>query len=136
MGAIHPTVQDRFGLSAETYVLEVEIAPFVKSAEQIPQFEHVPQFPSVSRDIAVVVKAGVSASDLEAEIRKEGGALLVDVRIFDVYTGKQVKSGYKSVAFNLTFQDVTRTLQDKDVDDVIKQIVANVQDKFGGMLRD
>lgn len=48
MGAIHPTVQDRFGLSAETYVLEVEIAPFVKSAEQIPQFEHVPQFPSVS----------------------------------------------------------------------------------------
>ena len=136
MGAIHPTVQDRFGLGAETYVLEVEIAPFVKSAEEIPQFIHVPQFPSVYRDIAVVVKADVPASELEAEIRKEGGSLLVDVRIFDVYTGKQVKSGYKSVAFNLTFQDVTRTLQDKDVDDVIKQIVANVQDKFGGMLRD
>ena len=114
----------------------MEIAPFVKSAEEIPQFIHVPQFPSVSRDIAVVVKADVPASELEAEIRKEGGSLLVDVRIFDVYTGKQVKSGYKSVAFNLTFQDVTRTLQDKDVDDVIKQIVANVQDKFGGMLRD
>ena len=58
MGAIHPTVQDRFGLSAETYVLEVEIAPFVKSAEQIPQFEHVPQFPSVSRDSRRRCKSG------------------------------------------------------------------------------
>jgi phenylalanyl-tRNA synthetase beta chain len=136
MGAVHPTVQERFNLSAETYVLEMELAPFVEEAEHIPQFEHVPQFPSVSRDIAVVVNKEVPAAELEEEIRSQCGPLLVGVRLFDVYTGLQVKRGCKSVAFNLTFQDVNRTLQDKDVDEIIQHVVAHVQERFGGTLRD
>ncbi|MCH3950729.1 MAG: phenylalanine--tRNA ligase subunit beta [Acidaminococcus sp.] len=136
MGAIHPTSQERFGLSQETYVLELSLKPFVEAAEKVPQFVHIPQFPSVSRDIAVVVNKDVPAAALEEDIRTQCGTLLKEVRLFDVYTGLQVKPGCKSVAFNLTFQDLKRTLQDKEVDDIIKQVVEHVQERFGGSLRD
>ncbi len=136
MGALHPQVQDRFSLSAETYVLEVDLSSFVDDAEKVPQFTHIPQFPSTSRDIAVVVPVNVSAVDLMAEIRTQAGPLLKDVRLFDVYAGKQVKEGCKSVAFSLTFQDLNRTLKDKEVNDIIAQVVKKVQEKFEAELRD
>ena len=136
MGALHPQVQDRFSLSAETYVLEVDLSSFVDDAEKVPQFTHIPQFPSTSRDIAVVVPVNVSAVDLMAEIRTQAGPLLQDVRLFDVYAGKQVKEGCKSVAFSLTFQDLNRTLKDKEVNDIIAQVVKKVQEKFEAELRD
>ncbi len=136
MGAVHPTAQERFGLNEETYVLELAIKPFVEAEERVPQYEHIPQFPSMSRDIAVVVNKDVPAAALEEDIRVQCGSLLKDLRLFDVYTGLQVKHGCKSVAFNLTFQDLKRTLQDKEVDDIIKQVVAHVQERFGGSLRD
>lgn len=136
MGALHPQVQERFGLSAETYVLEMDLSSFVEEAERIPQFTHIPQFPSTSRDIAVVVPKTVSAVDLMAEIRNQAGPLLKDVRLFDVYSGKQVKNGCKSVAFSLTFQDLTRTLQDKEINDIINQVVKKVQERFEAELRE
>lgn len=136
MGALHPTVQERFGLNAETYVLEMDLHSFVADAEKIPQFVHIPQFPSTSRDLAVVVPKNVSAVDLMEEIRSEAGPLLKEVSLFDVYTGIQVKPGCKSVAFNLVFQDLTRTLQDSDIDPIIKHITEHVNEAFEAKLRE
>ena len=84
----------------------------------------------------MVVPQTVSAVDLMAEIRTQAGPLLKDVRLFDVYSGKQVKAGCKSVAFSLTFQDLTRTLQDKEINDIINQVVKKVQERFEGELRE
>ena len=136
MGALHPQVQGRFGLANETFVLEMDVTSFVDEAEKIVQFTHIPQFPSSSRDIAVVVPESVPASDLMEEIRQQGGQLLKEIHLFDVYTGRQIQSGYKSVAFTLSFQDLSRTLKDKEVDDTVRQMVKHVQEKFQAALRE
>ena len=136
LGAVHPQVQERFGLSSETYVLECDVNCLTEAAKRVPQFTHIPQFPSTSRDIAVVVPQEVSAADLQEEIRSQAGPLLTSVKLFDVYTGKQVKEGCKSVAFSLTFQDLNKTLQDQEIDPIIKKVVDHVQTTFQGILRD
>ena len=136
LGAVHPQVQERFGLSSETYVLECDVNCLTEAAKRVPQFTHIPQFPNTSRDIAVVVPQEVSAADLQEEIRSQAGPLLTSVKLFDVYTGKQVKEGCKSVAFSLTFQDLNKTLQDQEIDPIIKKVVDHVQTTFQGILRD
>ncbi len=136
LGAVHPQVQERFGLSSETYVLECDVNCLTEAAKRVPQFTHIPQFPNTSRDIAVVVPQEVSAADLQEEIRSQTGPLLTSVKLFDVYTGKQVKEGCKSVAFSLTFQDLNKTLQDQEIDPIIKKVVDHVQTTFQGILRD
>ncbi|NLU44842.1 MAG: phenylalanine--tRNA ligase subunit beta, partial [Acholeplasmataceae bacterium] len=135
-GEVHPTVQENFELGAVAYLLEIEIEPLVAWATKIPQYQRLPKFPSTSRDIAVVIPTEVSMAELEKVIRANGGELLTNVKVFDLYTGKQVAEGCKSMAFNLTFQDNERTLTDADIDVVIKNIVNVVSETFKAKLRD
>jgi phenylalanyl-tRNA synthetase beta chain len=134
-GALHPTVADNFNVPAETYVLELEVSPLVAAATAVPQYTHLPKFPGTSRDIAVVVPAEVTMKELEGVIRANAGKLLQEVRVFDVYTGKQVAEGSKSMAFNLTFQAADRTLTDAEIDQVIKNVVAKVGEEYQAQLR-
>ena len=136
MGEIHPTVADNFDVPEATYVLEMEIAPLVEAATAIPQYTHLPKFPSMSRDIAVVVPKEVSNAELEGVIRAHAGELLQAVRIFDIYTGKQVAEGCKSLAFNLTYQAADRTLTDAEVDASMKKVIAEVGEAYKAKLRD
>ena len=135
-GGLHPDVQKAFALDSETYVLEMAVEPLEAKATVVPQYKPVPQFPSTSRDIAVVVPREVSCEELEAVIRKYAGKRLTDIKLFDVYTGKQVAAGNKSMAFNLTFQDKEKTLKDEDIDAVIKKVVEQVGDSFKATLRE
>ena len=77
----------------------------------------------------------MTVQELEKVIRRKAGALLKDVRVFDVYTGKQVAEGSKSVAFNLVFQAADRTLTDGEVEPIIKDVVANVAEAYAAQLR-
>ena len=135
-GEVHPTVAANFDLSSETYVLELGIEPLVAAAVKVPKYKHLPKFPGTSRDIAVVVPLEVSMSELEDVIRANAGELLSDVKVFDVYTGKQVADGCKSMAFNLTFQADDRTLTDAEIDTVIKNVVDKVGEEYKAKLRD
>jgi phenylalanyl-tRNA synthetase beta chain len=135
-GEVHPVVQANFELGAVAYLLEIQIEPLVAGATTIPQYQRLPKFPSTSRDIAVVVPTEVSMAELDRVIHDNGGELLTKVKVFDLYTGKQVASGCKSMAFNLTFQDNERTLTDGDIDMVIKKIVDVVGETFKAKLRD
>lgn len=125
-GELHPTVAGNYGLNGSVCVLELEVEPLVASASHVPQFVHLPKYPATSRDIAVVVPLEVAMEELEAVIRANAGSLLKQVKVFDVYTGKQVEAGYKSMAFNLTFQADDRTLTDEEIDAVIKNVVEKV----------
>lgn len=135
-GEVHPTVAANFELSSDTYVLELAIEPLVADAVKVPKYKHLPKFPGTSRDIAVVVPLEVSMSELEGVIRANAGELLTDVKVFDVYTGKQVAAGCKSMAFNLTFQAGDRTLTDTEIDAVIKNVVDKVGAEYQAKLRD
>ena len=134
-GEVHPVAQENFALDQVTYVLELEVEALVASATRVPQYKHLPKFPSMSRDIAVVVPASVTNAELEQVIRAHAGELLRDVRVFDIYTGKQVAAGCKSMAFNLTYQAADRTLTDVEVDASMKQVIAEVAEAYKAELR-
>ncbi len=135
-GELHPTAAENFDLNGSVCVLELEVAPLVATATHVPQFEHLPKYPATSRDIAVVVPLEVATEELENVIRANAGELLKKVQVFDVYTGKQVEAGYKSMAFNLTFQADDRTLTDEEIDAVIKNVVEKVGEAYKAKLRD
>ena len=134
-GCLHPTAAANFDVPEETYVLELELAPLAESALRVPQYVHLAKFPGTSRDIAVVVPKEVTVQELEGVLRANAGELLKGIRVFDVYTGKQVAEGCKSVAFNLTFQAEDRTLTDGEIDPIIKNVVAKVAEAYEAQLR-
>ena len=134
-GCLHPTAAANFDVPEETYVLELELAPLAESALRVPQYAHLAKFPGTSRDIAVVVPKEVTVQELEGVLRANAGELLQGIRVFDVYTGKQVTEGCKSVAFNLTFQAEDRTLTDGEIDPIIKDVVAKVAEAYAAQLR-
>lgn len=135
-GEVHPVAQQGFELDQVAYVLEMEIESLVASATRVPQYKHLPKFPAMSRDIAVVVPQEVTNAELEAVIRSHAGELLQSVRVFDIYTGKQVAAGCKSMAFNLTYQAADRTLTDAEVDASMKKVIAEVAEAYKAKLRD
>ena len=127
--------QEAYCLPQEAYILEMEIEPLVAAAIAVPKFKHLAKYPSMSRDIAVVVPLEVTNAELEAVIRAHGGELLKDVKVFDIYTGKQVAEGCKSMAFNLTYQAADRTLTDAEVDASMKTVIAKVAEEYKAELR-
>ncbi len=95
----------------------------------------VPKFPSVSYDIAVVVPAGVSAGELEATIRAKAGATLRGLTVFDVYEGKGIPEGHKSLAWRLTLREEAKTLTSKDVEAIISRVVSALENRHQARLR-
>ena len=134
-GEVHPVAQENFELDQATYVLEMAVEPLVATAVAVPKYEHLPKYPAMSRDIAVVVPAEVSNAEIEEVIRAHAGELLRKVRVFDIYTGKQVAAGCKSMAFNLTYQAADRTLTDAEVDESMKRVIAEVAEAYKAELR-
>ena len=100
------------------------------------QFKELPKFPAVQRDIAMLVKDDVIVKDIEDIIKAKGGKLLESIQLFDVYKGKQIKEGYKSVAYNISFRAKDKTLTDDEVNSPMKKIVAELRDKLEAELRD
>ena len=135
-GEVHPLAEEAFGLGQASYILELEVEPLVAAATAVPQYQHLAKYPSMSRDIAVVVPVEVTNAELEQAIRDHAGELLQAVKVFDIYTGKQVAEGCKSMAFNLTYQAEDRTLTDAEVDASMKKVLAEVGEAYKAKLRD
>lgn len=135
-GELHPSVSDNFDLPEDTFVLELEIEPFVQYSMSVPQYKHMPKFPSMQRDISVLVPATVSNAELDTVIHKYGGKLLKDVVCFDVFTSEKIGADKKSIAFKLYYQAEDRTLTDEEVDESVKNIVAKVAEEYQGKLRE
>ena len=122
------------GVSANIYVFELNIDDI--SHAVIPKFHELSKYPSIRRDIAIVVDEQVSAGDIQACIETTLPDILKDVILFDVYKGKGVDSGRKSLALGLILQESSRTLIDKDIDSAIDQVVKELKQRFGATLRD
>ncbi|WP_339250879.1 phenylalanine--tRNA ligase subunit beta [Sporosarcina sp. FSL W8-0480] len=114
IGQLHPIEQKKRDLK-ETYVMELNLEHILSVDTEELLYKPVPRFPSISRDIALVVESGTSAGVLETIIRQAGGKLLKDVKLFDLYEGDNVEEGKKSLAFSLTYFDPERTLTDEEV---------------------
>ncbi|WP_102691114.1 phenylalanine--tRNA ligase subunit beta [Rummeliibacillus pycnus] len=123
VGQLHPAEQKANGIK-ETYVMELNLEAILAASIDPLVYVPVPRFPSISRDIALVVERATKAADLEAIIRKAGGKLLKDVNVFDLYEGEKMEQGKKSVAFTLTYFTPERTLTDEEVVAAHDKVVA------------
>ena len=100
------------------------------------KYKEISKFPSINKDMAFIVDNNITCDTIMKEIKKSGGKLVTSIKVFDVYTGENVEEGKKSVAFNLTFEDNTKTLTDEEVMTIFNKIIADVESKIGAELRD
>ncbi len=121
IGELHPTVIADAKVDGRMVAFEIDVKP-VLDASLISRAQPLPKFPSVERDLAVVVEEHVAAAAILASIKESAGDLLEFVRAFDEYHGAQVPEGHKSIAFTLTFRSPERTLTDAEVDKVMDEI--------------
>lgn len=134
LGQLHPALQQAKDLD-DTYVLELELTPLLDSADFRIAYKPLPKHPAISRDMAVVVDAGVPVGQLLAASRATGGEWLESIEVFDIYTGERVGEGKKSVAFALVYRHPERTLTDEEVVGIQAQVVKNLEQTFGAELR-
>ncbi|WP_315707461.1 phenylalanine--tRNA ligase subunit beta [Brenneria uluponensis] len=134
IGVIHPELERKLDLNGRTVVFEV---CWDRLADRVvPDAKDISRFPSNRRDIAVVVSENVLAGDVLTECKKVGANQLVGVNLFDVYRGKGVAEGYKSLAISLILQDTSRTLAEEEIAATVAQCVAALKQRFQASLRD
>ncbi|MCG6296934.1 phenylalanine--tRNA ligase subunit beta [Vibrio vulnificus] len=134
IGTVHPELERKFGLNGRTIVFEIEWSAINRKV--IPEAVALSKFPGNRRDIAVVVDEAVASGDIVNACLEVGGEFLKAAKLFDVYVGKGVEEGKKSLAIALTLQSNERTLEDADIAGAVDAIVAHVSEKFGASLRD
>jgi phenylalanyl-tRNA synthetase beta chain len=115
-------------------MFELEYAAI--SRGRLACFRPISRFPSIRRDLAVVVDAGLQAGDLKLAVKEVAGDLLQETLIFDVYQGKGIETGRKSIAFGLILQDNSRTLAEQDIEAIVTRVTDGLGEKFGATLRD
>jgi len=133
VGTVHPAVREKYRLKHWAGCFELDLN-HMESIEINPGYEPVPQYPGMLRDMAVVVPEAVSSIEVEESIR-DTGQNLVMVKLFDLYDGKGIPDGQKSLAYALTFQSGERTLTDDEVETSMKKIVSRLAKRFGAVLR-
>ncbi len=133
IGELHPRLLRALGHDQTVVAFELDLAPL--QARAVPRAERLSRFPSVRRDLAVVVAADVPWAALEATIRAAAGSLLEDLGLFDRYIGKGVEPGFKSLAMGLILQDKSRTLTDREVDGVVSRVIEDLQRIHGAAIR-
>jgi len=133
LGAVHPSLVQTLELTPPVYLFELRLAPLCET--QVPKFKEISKYPSIRRDIAVVIDEETSGAQLLDCIKQSATKTLIDCQLFDVYQGKGVEPGKKSLAIGLIFQAFSRNLTDSDVDTVIGQVVNTLEQKLGAKLR-
>jgi phenylalanyl-tRNA synthetase beta chain len=136
LGELHPAVRRAFDLPEQrSAVAELQLAPLANAVSARHKMNPLSSFPAVKEDLAVLVDEHVTAEQVETAIRQAGGSLLRDVTLFDVYRGKQVPAGKKSLAYALIFQAGDKTLKDADVEKVRRRIMARLSQTVSAELR-
>ncbi|WP_216828880.1 phenylalanine--tRNA ligase subunit beta [Alkalihalobacterium elongatum] len=134
IGQIHPTLQKDLDLN-ETYVFQMDLEQLLTYEQEDVVYEPIPRFPSISRDIALVVDETVQAGKVQQVIVTAGGQLLKNVQLFDLYQGEHLEAGKKSLAFSLTYFDPERTLTDEEVSQVHQKVLDHLKTEIGAELR-
>ncbi|ANE46171.1 phenylalanyl-tRNA synthase subunit beta [Paenibacillus swuensis] len=134
IGQLHPELQKEQDL-ADTYVLEIGLESLYEASKGKIEYKGLPRYPSMGRDIAVVVNTEVQVGNLLTKVRDTAGELLESVQVFDIFTGERLGEGKKSVALALVYRHAERTLTDDEVSELHAKVVASLEQEFGAELR-
>ena len=127
LGEVHPEVCDNYDLKTRAYVAVLDIPAVLPFATFDRKYEGIAKYPAVLRDISMVVPKEVMAGQIEAVIAQRGGKILEDYQLFDIYEGSQIKDGFKSMAYSITFRAKDKTLEEADVSSAMKKILNGLE---------
>lgn len=127
LGEVHPVVADTYGIGTRAYVAVLDILKVVEHATFDRKYEGIARFPAVNRDISMVVPKSVLVGEIEHMIAQRGGKILEHYELFDIYEGSQIQSGYKSVAYSITFRSKEKTLEEAEVTGAMKKILNGLE---------
>ena len=133
MGALHPSLAKTLDVPAALFLVELHLSAVI--AGKVTAFTSLSKYPELRRDLALVVADSVTAGDVEYAIASVVGELLRHVNTFDVYAGKGIDEGHKSLAVSLTLQHPSRTLRDDEVNELVDRVVSRLQQDFAACLR-
>ena len=128
MGEVHPEVCENYDLKTRAYIAVLDMPVITEMATFDRHFKGIAKHPAVNRDISMVVKKDILVGQIEKVIREKGGHHLESYHLFDIYEGSQIKPGYKSVAYSITFRANDRTLEEKDITAAMDKIIAGLED--------
>ena len=126
LGEVHPTVLNNYGIGDRAYVAVLDMPVITELANFDIKYTGIAKFPAVTRDLSMVMPKTMPVGDVEAIIAKRGGKLVESYNLFDIYEGSQIKEGFKSVAYSISFRANDRTLEDKDITPVMEKILADL----------
>lgn len=134
-GEVHPNVSQKFDIKDKLYIAELNYEAIYNLFNYDYEFKEIPKYPSMERDIAIVVDDAITAEEILNVVRQVGGKLLVDSSIFDVYKGKGIENGKKSIAVNMQFNSLERTLVEDEVNTRLNKIVKRLKESLNAELR-
>ena len=134
IGEVHPAVCDNYAIGTRVYIAVIDIMNVLDFATFDRKYEGIAKYPAVTRDLSMEVPKSVLAGDIEGVIAQRGGKILESYELFDVYEGDQIKDGYKSMAYSISFRAKDRTLEESDVSGAMKKIL-NGLEGLGARLR-
>lgn len=126
LGEVHPEVLDNYEIGEKAYLAVIDIKKVTEHATFDRKYQGLAKYPAVTRDLSMVMGKNILVGDVEKVFEKRGGKLLESMTLFDIYEGAQIKLGYKSVAYSLTFRAKDRTLEDKDITPIMEKILADL----------
>ncbi|QAT41075.1 phenylalanine--tRNA ligase subunit beta [Clostridium sp. JN-9] len=135
LGEIHPDVTANYGIDTRCYVAEINLDTLFKHSNPEKKYKPLPKFPAVTRDMALLVDESTLVSDIEQIMHKQGGNMVESIKLFDVYKGKQIPQGKKSIAYSITYRMENKTLTDAEVNKVHDKILRTLEMKLGAQLR-
>jgi len=135
MGQIHPLVAQNYGLDCEVYCAEIDFSKAFELVLPEPTFTPLPKYPAVTRDLSLVCDEAVTVAEIEDVIAANAGKLLRSVKLFDIYRGKGIAEGKKSLAFSLELRADDRTLTDADSEGTVSKVLTALEEKLGAVLR-
>ncbi|MDE6994163.1 MAG: phenylalanine--tRNA ligase subunit beta, partial [Lachnospiraceae bacterium] len=127
LGEVHPEVCDNYDMKTKAYVAVLDMPKIIPYATFDRKYEGIAKYPAVMRDISMVVPKEIMVGQIEAVIAQRGGRILEDYQLFDIYEGDQIKAGYKSVAYSITFRAKDRTLEESDITAAMKKILNGLE---------
>ena len=133
-GEVHPLVQEAYGIAERTYVANIDLSVICKKANFTVKYEGIAKFPSVVRDISLVMDKSLTAGEIEKIIRSDSGAILESLELFDIYEGERIGADKKSMAYSITFRNKEKTLEESEISAVMDKILKGLQ-TIGAVLR-
>lgn len=128
LGEVHPQVRDNYEIGERTYIAVLDMPALIPYTTFDRKFSDIAKYPSVTRDISMVMPKSIMVGQIEDIIERKGGKILESYSLFDIYEGNQIMEGYKSVAYSITFRAPDRTLEDKDVTEAMNRILKSLKE--------